>query len=370
MKYDKKMRDDLTRQGAPSRRAPVSRGQAQRPSAGKKAEREDDLPEFVQRRSPAREKDRREQIIRDNTKKRKRRHKKNYILYYILLLIIVVVTGVVLSLTVFFNVETIEVEGNGNIPESEILSACGVKIGDNLLRTNTDRAANSILRQYVNLDEVTVSRQFPSTLSIRLTLSKVMATVRDNEKYYSLSYGGRIIGIDDSNPEPEALQVVGCDYSDAVLGSYLVNQEENKLEVLKAVVGAIEENDLQDDIQYADLSDITTIRLYYNDRIEIKLGGITDIGYELSRVKGVIEQKVGAGEIVSIDATLRNGAYYILPLETLELPKEEAEPAPPSGVITDTPDAPDAGSSAMGNSAPDTSDNPLSSEPPEGNLQP
>ena len=196
------------------------------------------------------------------------------------------------------------------------------------------------------MDEVKVSRQFPSKLSLRLTLSKVMAVVRDGGKYYSLSYGDRVIGIAETNPEPGVIQIVGCDFSDAVLGSYIVNQEENKLDILKAVIGAIEDNGLQDDIQYMDLSDITTIRLYYNDRLEIKLGGITDISYELSRVKGVIEQKIGAEEVASIDATLRNGAYYILPLETLDVPKEDGEGPTSSSTITDTPEPPEPDASS------------------------
>ena len=44
--------------------------------------------------------------------KRKRRRKKNYALYYIILFIFIVVAGIVLSLTVFFNIDAIQVEGN------------------------------------------------------------------------------------------------------------------------------------------------------------------------------------------------------------------------------------------------------------------
>ena len=357
MKYDRKMsKPDTIRKGMPPGHAsssgqalPKKKKTAVHKKKADRTARQTGVPSFVENRSPQREDYRREQIIRDNVTKRKKRHKKNYILYYILLFVILLIVGITLSLTVFFNIQKIGVAGNGSVPEAEIIKASGIKAGDNLFRISTERAEKSIINQYINVDKATVSRALPSTLSIRLELAKVMCVVVDEGKYYSLSYGGRIIKAADKNTESGAILIYGCKIGEVPLGSYLESSPENNLDALQIVANAIHDNGLDGHIQSIDLSDITTIKLYYDERIEIKFGGITDFDYELAHVKQMIENNIGKDEIVSIDATLRNGKYYIRPLEALTLPSETE--APESSSQNQSSSGTDSGSGTLESSS-------------------
>ena len=97
---------------------------------------------------------------------RKRRKKRAYILYYILIFIIFLTLGISLSLTVFFNIDVIEVRGTGEYSTDDILSASEVKVGDNLLRVNLEKTGERILNSCLELEKVNVKQSFPNKLII------------------------------------------------------------------------------------------------------------------------------------------------------------------------------------------------------------
>jgi len=263
----------------------------------------------------------REDVIHQNVRKHAIRHKKNYILYYLLLAILLLGVGLVLSLTVFFKIERFRVEAAG-IPEEALIEAAGIHVGDNLFRISTDRAARSIVSQFITLDGAKVSRRLPDTVVIETEPAQLLAVVRYGSQYYSVSKGSRVIGVSEERPEaPGVPVVVGCDFSDVELGDYLsdMDVERNKLTVLSGVMAAIEENTLKN-VGYVDVSNIAFIKLYYEDRLEIKMGNLTDFSYELGRVKQLIREKVPENGFGVIDATLHNGVYYYRDTGEIVLP--------------------------------------------------
>lgn len=263
--------------------------------------------------------------MRENVKRHKKRHKRNYTLYYILLLLLLVGTGITLSLTVFFNVEQFEVLGNGALSAEQIIADSGIELGSNLFRVSTDRAERAIIDRNVNIDAVEIHRALPNTLRIEVELSKVAAVVYTDGKYYSLSQGERIIKVSETYEDEGAPLVIGCDFSDEVLGGYVEPGRSNRLEMLLAVLGAIHANEAGEQIRYIDLSSIVTIRMYYGDTTELKFSGITDLDFELSRVLELFELgSVNADEYQIIDATVarENARYFVQPLESSPLPED------------------------------------------------
>lgn len=343
MKVSKGMKNEQPKRKATS--APAQRTKRTSPKtspARKTRSTQTEVPDFVQNRSPQREKARREQLIRQDVKRKKKRRKKNYILYYILLAIILLVTGIALSLTVFFNIETIRVEGNKSVSEQEIIAASGVQSGDNLIRLNMDKAEKSVISQFITLDEAEIIRDFPTGLTIRVREAEVIAVVRYSDRYYAVSRGGRVVGIEDRNRWMGVPEIAGCNYIDVELGDYLTETIEadngdaipananNKYDTMMAVLRSIEANSFEE-INYIDLKDITTIKLYYQDRIEMKFGSITNLDYELSCVKTIIETETTDDGYYIVDDTLGNGRYYISQPESLTLPLTDKPPASDSG---------------------------------------
>ena len=70
----------------------------------------------------------------ENNGGNKRVRRRNMSLYYGLVLFIVLIMFAVLSVTVFFNVENIIVNGSSIYTAEEIVAASGIQGGDNMIR--------------------------------------------------------------------------------------------------------------------------------------------------------------------------------------------------------------------------------------------
>lgn len=86
--------------------------------------------------------------------RRRKRKKRSYTLYYLLLLFFVLISGITLSVTVFFNIETIEVTGNKLHSSEEIIQQSGIEKGNNLFRINPEKAETSLLAAFGDMDSV------------------------------------------------------------------------------------------------------------------------------------------------------------------------------------------------------------------------
>ena len=99
--------------------------------------------------------------------KKKRRKKKAKILFFTLLFILLMMTLSILSMTVFFNADTILVEGNTRYSAEEILEAGGLKIGQNLFRLDKFEVIDQ-MKELPYIKEVTIRRKLPNTLKVEI----------------------------------------------------------------------------------------------------------------------------------------------------------------------------------------------------------
>ena len=83
-----------------------------------------------------------------------------------MLALLLTVTGVILSLTVFFNIETITVTGSELYTQDQVLAVLDVQPGDNLLRLNTGKLGEEVRSQLVETEKVTLKRHFPNSLEV------------------------------------------------------------------------------------------------------------------------------------------------------------------------------------------------------------
>ena len=107
------------------------------------------------------------EIARIKSRKiRKRRKKRTYMLYYILIFVIFLTIGISLSLTVFFNIDIIEINNSGKYSTNDVLAASEVTVGDNLLKINLEKIQQRILNSCLELEKINVKRSFPNKLII------------------------------------------------------------------------------------------------------------------------------------------------------------------------------------------------------------
>lgn len=138
--------------------------------------------------------------------KKKRRKKKAKVLFFTLLFVLMMITLTILSMTVFFNAETINVEGNTRYTDKEILEVGGLKIGQNLFRLDKFEVIEK-MESLPYVKEVTISRSLPNTLNVEVTENQPVVWVECdgkaailNEEYRVLEFA-ELAPIEGSEPQ-------------------------------------------------------------------------------------------------------------------------------------------------------------------------
>ena len=81
------------------------------------------------------------------------------------MLLLAVGAGVILSLTVFFKIESISASGSSKYSAEEIIAAAGIKKGDNLFISSVnDESLNASCR----ISKITVKGSLPATFTIKV----------------------------------------------------------------------------------------------------------------------------------------------------------------------------------------------------------
>ena len=100
-----------------------------------------------------------------NSRRRRHRRGRFSLLFYVLAAV-AALAALTLGVTVFFQLEKVEVEGNSRYTAEEVVAASGLEIGDNLFRMNKNKISSSIREKLPYIEGVTPVRQLPNTIVI------------------------------------------------------------------------------------------------------------------------------------------------------------------------------------------------------------
>lgn len=246
----------------------------------------------------------RETARAENGKRHRKRRKRSYTLYYILVLFFVLISGITLSVTVFFNIDTIIVSGNKLHNSEEIIANCGIEKGNNLFRINTEKAEKKLVAAFLDLDSVQIKRKFPNSLTIRVVDAVPTYYIQEEDGgYTALSAGGRVLkkGLPQTETTGgtvlKGLQITGNE-----MGSFVHQTDDDKYDALMKMTSVLKENGLSD-ITMINLENLVDMELEYQNRLRIRLGSMSELSYKIKFAKNIIETKLEKDEEGVIDAT-------------------------------------------------------------------
>ncbi|MCI7499484.1 MAG: FtsQ-type POTRA domain-containing protein [Oscillospiraceae bacterium] len=221
-----------------------------------------------------------------------RKKKKNNSATGILVFLFAAAVFLLLSTTVFFNVENITVSGASNYTADEIIEASGIKAGDNLVRTSTDKCVAQIESRLVYIENAKVTRSFPSTLVITVEASVPAANFVCDDYILLISGGGKVL---DKIQEEKAglLDFMGTDpMPDLIPGAMFKSSDEHKDNAVKKLMEYFAENG-SENITSVDVTDRSEISYTYDGRITVKIGSINDLEYKMKFSEEIIRTKIG-----------------------------------------------------------------------------
>lgn len=217
----------------------------------------------------------------------RRRRRGRFTFLYKLLSVLIICAAIVAALTLFFKVENIEVIGESRYSEAAILEAAGVSAGDNLYLLNKYMVSANIYQQCPYVQDVRINRQPPDTLVIEVTECSAVAAIAQNGSYWLISPQGKIVEKKTTSDLP---RVDGCVLVDPAVGSWVEMEEESDKTELCALLAALENAGVMDQMGGIHLDDAGMVVMDYADRFTVELPRGADYAKKLYQLSSAISQ--------------------------------------------------------------------------------
>ncbi|MEE1154276.1 MAG: FtsQ-type POTRA domain-containing protein [Acutalibacteraceae bacterium] len=211
------------------------------------------------------------------------------------------VLGIILSLTVLFRCEQIEVIGISRYSQSDIIIASNLSYGENIFIANKEKASNSIEEKYPYIEKAEISFALPNKLVISVSEATPEYYIQSGTKYYIISKKSKLLE-EVSKRELDIPTIKGCKLKTPKIGETANVENPKVTTVLNEVAQSIANNNVSG-IKEIDLTDMSGIELNYQDRINIVLGMPEYIDYKFRTAMTIIHNKLSDKDIGRLDCS-------------------------------------------------------------------
>ena len=251
-----------------------------------------------------------------------------------------------LCVFLLFKVADIQVTGDLVYSQEEVLALCDYAIGDNLLFAPTQSQEERLESQLPYVEDAQVIKHFPNTLEIRITAAQTAASVSSGGGWLYVSSQGKILE-QAAEPAAATMQVTGFVSTATQPGQYLQAEDATALSALQEILTALTDREMITQCTRLDLTDLYDIRLWYQDRVECKLGSTAGLTYKLdfaydALINPTTENRIGDKETGVLDlsyaADAHKAGFEAGPVDPEGSASSAAASSTPEGEGTDTAD--------------------------------
>ena len=253
-----------------------------------------------QRRIERQERERLEVLREKQKRKAKQRTKKRIspVVWKRILIMAAIVAAFVLSMVIFFRVRDIQVGGSTYYSADEIISACGVAKGDNLLTISRAKVSGNILAELPYVRSVQVTRRLPDTLELSVTEYEITYAVRDTaEGWWLVTSDGKVTEAVEAKEAKNHIQISGFTIASPTVGQPLVisageGQEvasQGQFDGMVALLQELEAADLTKYVVSVEIPASYELAFWYGDQYYVKLGNKENLPYKLEYLKEVLK---------------------------------------------------------------------------------
>ncbi len=205
---------------------------------------------------------------------------------FVLFCIIAVLTLAVLSVTVFFPVKTITVSGKSVYQSKQIVSASGIKEGENLFITGRD-AEEKIARNLPYIKEVNVKRKFPATITLEVTANKAAYCYKTKKGFLVCDSSDKLLEVSKDLPK-ELLQIIGSTAKNTETGTNVSYEKNDRQKLIMQIRDAIKETDLK--IIMIDVSDPLEIYFNVEGRFGVTFGSSGNLNQKITHLAQMVKK--------------------------------------------------------------------------------
>ncbi len=246
----------------------------------------------------------REAALREQARRRRQKIRRRQFFVYAAVLLLVAGIGITLSLTVFFHIETIAVEGNSKYTSEEIIAKIDIQEQDNLFLSDIKAAEKAVSTDFPYIKAVSIKRILPSKILISVTETTAAFVIEEKGTYTLLDSDGRVLETGLASAPANLPVIKGVEFANSNIGETAVYKDDTLGPVMEKVMTAVASCDIRKqeyigettplsgkgNIDVVDLTDTLDIRLIFDNRLTLKLGTPTDLEYKLEFAKTAINE--------------------------------------------------------------------------------
>lgn len=243
--------------------------------------------------------------------------------------VVAVVLAIVFGMSIFFKVDNVRVSGCSKYSAWEVAEASGVENGMNLMTISRAQISGSIISNLPYVDTVRVGINLPDTVMIEITELDVVYAIEDADGgWWLMNDEGRVIEQTNNVSAKNYTQVLGVKLEAPEVGQQAVAKElelatipvteetgesiqeetvettepvtvatvavgvtgADRLRTVMTVLQQLSTNSISGMIDSVDVSSLTSIELWYDERFQVNLGDTGQLEYKISALKATIEQ--------------------------------------------------------------------------------
>lgn len=220
-------------------------------------------------------------MARRKRKQRRYRRRARFGRIYGIISALLIVAAVLAGCVIFFRVSHVEISGNSYYTEEEILEASGIREGQNLYLINKFQVRDQLLTQLPYIQEVTIRRRLPDTITIQVTECSAGGAVESDGSWWVIGTDGKILAAAESGEG--YTQVTGLTLLAPSPGTQMAVSEEDrlKMESLLELLQSLEENGVLDRADSVDLTSSSQLVLGYDGRFDVLIPLASDFSYKV-----------------------------------------------------------------------------------------
>lgn len=198
---------------------------------------------------------------------------------------IVIIFLIIISMPIFA-IDSIIIIGAKSLTEENVLASTGLDDNPNFFFFSSKKAKNE-LKNNPYIEDVSVKKIFPSSVSVQVHERDVVAYVEDKGNFIYIDRDGRVLDVS-KNFTKRLPVIVGLDYNYYTVGEVLDIDNNSSFKAVVTLSNLFTAYDLETEIIRVDIGDENDIHLFiYN--VDVTLGSVRDANEKIKTLKGILE---------------------------------------------------------------------------------
>lgn len=193
-------------------------------------------------------------------------------------------------LTLFFQVEEIQVRGNHLYTTEAVAEASGISVGDHMVSIQKANAASLIRSTLPFVSRVHIARKLPGTVEITITEAEVTFAVRaQNQNWYLVSADGILLQEIEAFHASDYPNIRGVVLSNPQIGASVAGSSEQASLAL-SLAKLLTQYDLARGTEEINVTSTHDLLLHYGGKYDVQLGTSENLEYKIEYMAAALRK--------------------------------------------------------------------------------